>query len=58
MPVINDVFTPSAERIAWAERLLDAHDDAGGGVFVLDGEMIDAPQIRQARRVLERAGDP
>ena len=57
VPVINDVFTPSAERVAWAERLLDARDDAGG-VFVLDGEMIDAPQIRQARRVLERAGDP
>jgi len=54
--VINDVFTPSAERVAWAERLLEARDEADGGVFVLDGEMIDAPQIRQAQRVLERAG--
>jgi len=56
---INDAFTPSPERIEWAERLLSARDDADGGVFVLDGEMIDAPQIRQAERVLERAGaDP
>jgi len=54
--VLNDAFTPDPERVAWAHRLLDARDDADGGVFVLDGEMIDAPQIRQAQRVLERAG--
>jgi len=54
--VIHDVFTPSAERVAWAQRLLEARDVADGGVFVFDGEMIDAPQIRQAERVLERAG--
>ncbi|MBX0285576.1 HpcH/HpaI aldolase/citrate lyase family protein [Haloarcula salinisoli] len=54
--VIDDVFTPSPARVRWAKRLLAARDDADGGVFVLDGEMIDAPQIRQAERVLERAG--
>ena len=54
--VLNDVFTPGPERVAWAERLLDARDEADGGVFVVDGEMIDAPQIRQAERVLERVG--
>ncbi len=53
--VINDVFTPSPDRARWAQRLLDARDEADRGVFVLDGEMIDAPQIRQAERVLERA---
>ncbi|MFC6755648.1 MULTISPECIES: HpcH/HpaI aldolase/citrate lyase family protein [Haloarcula] len=55
--VINDVFTPGPERVQWATRLLGAREDADGGVFVLDGEMIDAPQIRQAERVLERAGE-
>ena len=53
--VINDAFTPSDERVAWAERILAARDRTDGGVFVLDGEMIDSPQIRQAERVLERA---
>jgi len=53
--VLNDVFTPSPERIEWARRLLAARDDTDSGVFVLDGEMVDAPQIRQAERVLERA---
>jgi citrate lyase subunit beta/citryl-CoA lyase len=56
VPVLNGVFTPSAERVARAQRLLAARDAAEGGVFVLDGEMIDTPQIRQAERVLARAG--
>jgi citrate lyase subunit beta/citryl-CoA lyase len=55
VPVINEAFTPDEERVEWAERILDARDAADGGVFVVDGEMIDAPQIKQARRVVERA---
>ncbi|QIO22465.1 CoA ester lyase [Haloarcula sp. JP-L23] len=54
--VVNDVFTPDDDRVEWAERILRARDEADGGVFVVDGEMIDAPQIRQAERVLERTG--
>jgi len=53
---LNDVFTPTPERLAWARRLLEASEEADGGVFVLDGEMIDAPQVRQAEWVLARAG--
>ncbi|WP_435117034.1 HpcH/HpaI aldolase/citrate lyase family protein [Halolamina sp. C58] len=56
--VINDAFTPSPERVEWAERVLDARDEAereGRAVFSVDGEMIDAPLIAQAERVLERA---
>jgi citrate lyase subunit beta/citryl-CoA lyase len=55
---INDAFTPDDERVAWAERVLDARDDARAearGVFRVDGEMIDAPVIAQAERVIERA---
>jgi citrate lyase subunit beta/citryl-CoA lyase len=54
--VINEVFAPSPERVAWADRILAARETADSGVFVVDGEMIDAPQIRQAERVRERAG--
>ncbi|MDT3435244.1 CoA ester lyase [Haloarcula sp. 1CSR25-25] len=54
--VINETFTPDEERVRWAKRILDARDAADGGVFVVDGEMVDAPQIKQAIRVLERAG--
>lgn len=56
--VINDAFTPDEERIEWAEKVLAAEERAteeGRGVFSVDGEMIDAPLVAQARDVLERA---
>lgn len=56
--VVNYAFTPSDERIAWAERVLEARDEAdaeGRGVFTVDGEMIDAPLVTQAERIVERA---
>ncbi len=58
VPVINDAFTPSADRIEWAERVLAARDEAEAsdrGVFRVDGEMIDAPLIAQAERIVSRA---
>ena len=58
VPVINDAFTPSDEEIEWARRVIDAREAADAeerGVFSVDGEMIDAPLIAQAERVLERA---
>lgn len=55
VPVINDAFTPSDEEIAWAERVVEADAETDAGVFEVDGEMIDAPLISQAERILERA---
>ena len=55
---INDAYTPSPERVEWAERVLAARAAADAddrGVFRVDGEMIDAPLIAQAERVIERA---
>lgn len=56
--VINDAFTPDAERVEWAKRVLAARDDAeadGRGVFRVDDEMVDAPLIAQAERIRDRA---
>jgi citrate lyase subunit beta/citryl-CoA lyase len=56
--VINDAFTPAPERVEWARKVLAAREEAdreGRGVFEVDGEMIDAPLIAQAERVLERS---
>lgn len=55
---INEAFTPKPDEIEWAERVLtarDAADRVDRGVFEVDGEMIDAPLVSQAERVLERA---
>ncbi|PSQ34598.1 CoA ester lyase [Halobacteriales archaeon SW_12_69_24] len=53
--VINEAFTPDAEDVEWAERVLEAREAADGrGVFRVDDEMIDAPLLARAERVMER----
>jgi len=50
---IHAAFTPTAEEIAWAERVLAAFRDAGGqGAIQLDGKLLDRPHVRQAERIL------
>jgi len=56
--VIQDVFTPTAEEIAAARRLIEAHNahqTVGTGAFQLDGKMVDMPIIRAAQTILARA---
>jgi citrate lyase subunit beta / citryl-CoA lyase len=54
--IINEAFTPSAEDIESAKRVIAAFDAAGGaGVASIDGRMLDRPHLRSAQRVLERA---
>jgi citrate lyase subunit beta/citryl-CoA lyase len=56
--VVNEAFTPDAERIEWARRVIEANAEAeaeGRGVFQVDGEMIDKPLVTQAERVRDRA---
>ena len=53
---INEAFTPAPDEVAWARRVLAARDDhEGSGVFRVDDEMIDAPVIARAERVVARA---
>ena len=59
LPVIVAAFTPSAEAVAQARRLVAAyreHQAGGAGAFALDGKMVDTPMLRAAERVLARAG--
>jgi len=53
--VVNTAFSPSAAELDWAQRVVAAFEAAGGGVFSLDGRMVDAPVLRLARRMLARA---
>jgi citrate lyase subunit beta/citryl-CoA lyase len=56
IPVINAAFTPSAEAVAHARAVVAAFDaNPHAGALQLDGRMIDAPHLKQARRILERA---
>lgn len=57
VPVINAVFTPSPEAIAHARAIVEAFTrEPDKGVISIDGKMIDRPHLRQAERILARAG--
>jgi citrate lyase beta subunit len=56
--IVNEVFAPTAEQIAEAERVIEAMAAAqaeGRGVIRLDGKMIDQVHLAAAMKVLERA---
>lgn len=53
LPVIRAGFCPSPDDIDQARRIVAAYEQAGAGATKLDGAMIDAPVVEQARRVLE-----
>jgi citrate lyase subunit beta/citryl-CoA lyase len=56
VPVINEVFTPSADEVARARRIVDHFAaNPGAGVVAIDGKMIDRPHIRAAERIIARA---
>ena len=51
--VINRAFTPSAEEIAHAQRVIDVFaQNPGLGTVGLDGKMLDMPHLKQARNVM------
>ncbi len=53
---IHQTLMPSPAELEWARRVAEA-GASGAGVFVVDGEMVDAPVLGRARRLLERAGE-
>lgn len=57
VPVINAVFTPTAEAIAEAEAVVAAFAaQPTAGVVNIGGEMFDRPHLTRAERLLKRAG--
>jgi hypothetical protein len=53
--VVRASFQPSVVDVEWARRVFAADDK--DGVSVVDGRMVDAPVVEQARRILERCGE-
>jgi citrate lyase subunit beta/citryl-CoA lyase len=56
--VINEAFTPTADEIAYCERLLDAFRAAeaeGHAAVRFEGRLIDYAMVKNAERVLARA---
>jgi citrate lyase subunit beta/citryl-CoA lyase len=55
--VINQGFTPSAQELNHAQRIVEAFAHAqGAGAVQLDGKMVDKPHLTQALRLLHLSG--
>jgi citrate lyase subunit beta / citryl-CoA lyase len=52
---LHAALAPTAEELAWAQRVLQAADASGGAAVQLDGRMVDKPVIERARRIVARA---
>lgn len=52
--VIREAYAPTDDEVDWAQRVLAAVGSERG-VFAFEGKMVDAPVLRHAERVLERA---
>jgi citrate lyase beta subunit len=58
IPIVHTAFTPSAERVQRAERILEVWEKAqaeGKGVVAMDGMLLEPPVVAMERLVLERA---
>ncbi|HUV26485.1 MAG TPA: CoA ester lyase [Anaerolineales bacterium] len=56
--IVQQAFTPTDEEIQEAQALIanfNQHQAEGRGAFGLDGIMIDAPVVKSAQSILERA---
>ena len=59
IPILNEVFSPSADEVAHAQKIVDAFANAETGLVVVDGKLIEKPVLRSMHRTLavaERVG--
>jgi citrate lyase beta subunit len=57
--VVQEAFTPSDAAIEYARRIVESFESSqkeGKGAYALDGKMIDMPLLKNAQKVLDRAG--
>jgi citrate lyase subunit beta / citryl-CoA lyase len=51
LATVHAIFAPTEDEVAWARRVVAAADGSRGAVAV-DGQMVDAPVVARARRLL------
>ena len=55
VPILNEVFSPTAEELERARRVVEEYEHAlaaGEGAITVNGEFVDVPIYEQARRLL------
>ncbi len=54
----NQIFAPSDDDVAYARRLIAAHEEAaaqGAGVTTLDGRLVESLHVAEAQRLIAKA---
>lgn len=54
VPVVHEALAPSPQEIDWAQRVVEADAQSGGGAVQVNGKMVDLPVVLQARYLLAR----
>tara|TARA_B100001996_G_scaffold382459_1_gene374338 strand:+ start:1330 stop:2178 length:849 start_codon:yes stop_codon:yes gene_type:complete len=49
---LNKVFTPSDEEVAYANKVINAFNEASDGLVVVDGKLIEKPVLRTALKTI------
>ena len=55
LDIINEVFSPAPDEVAYARRIIEAWDKAqaeGRGSLAMDGRMVDVPVVKRAQNLL------
>jgi citrate lyase subunit beta/citryl-CoA lyase len=58
VPFVNAAFRPTADELAWAQRVVAADAAAQGAAVAVDGKMVDRPVLLRARAMLAAAASP
>ena len=53
--LVNECFSPTADEIAWAQRVVDAAGSANGGAVQVDGKMVDRPVLVKAQEIFRES---
>ena len=51
--VIQEAFSPTADEIAWARKVVAAYEANQGGVLLVEGQLVERPVVRAAQRTLQ-----
>ena len=55
IPILNEIFTPSADQISRARRTIAEFEKADTGLVVIDGKLIEKPVLREMYRIVSIA---
>jgi len=54
--IVNGCFSPGAEEVEWAEKVVAAFASARGNAVLVDGRMVDRPVLLKAHAILDECG--